>query len=60
MINLLCGLISMIIFSIFIGGLAYSIFENTGSIAFPIIVAIVLLLAYASLIEEIRSNSPKK
>lgn len=58
--NLLCGLIAMIIFTFFIGGLAYSIFENTGSIAFPIIVAIVLLLAYVSLIEEIRSKFNKK
>jgi len=60
MINLLCGLVAMVIFSFFIGGLAYSIFDNTGSIAFPIIVVIVLLLAYASLIEEIRSNLHKK
>jgi energy-converting hydrogenase Eha subunit C len=60
MINLMCGLTAMIIFSFFIGGLAYSIFENTGSIAFPIIVAIVLLLAYITLIEEIRSSSHKK
>jgi len=60
MINLLCGLIAMIILSFFIGGLAYSIFENTDSIAFPVIVVIVLVMAYASLVEEIKSNSRKK
>ena len=60
MINLLCGLTAMIILSFFIGGLAYSIFENTDSIAFPVIVAIVLVMAYASLVEEIKSNSRKK
>ncbi len=60
MINLICGLVAMIIFSFFIGGLAYSIYDNTGSIAFPIIVAIVLLLAYASLIEELMSKLRQK
>ena len=60
MINLICGLVAMIIFTFFIGGLAYSIYDNTGSIAFPIIVAIVLLLAYASLIEELMSKLRQK
>ena len=60
MINLICGLIAMIIFTFFIGGLAYSIFDNTDSIAFPIIVAIVLLLAYASLFEELMSKRRQK
>ncbi|WP_428634322.1 hypothetical protein [Sedimenticola sp.] len=56
MINLLCGLVGMAIPTFFIGGLAFSIYENTDSIAFPIIVAIVLLMAYISLVDEIRSN----
>jgi hypothetical protein len=60
MINLICGLVAMIIFTFFIGGLAFSIYDNTGSIAFPIIVAIVLLLAYASLIEELMSKLRQK
>lgn len=60
MINLFCGLVAMAIFSLFIGGLAFSIYENTGSIAFPAIVVIVLVLAYYSLVEETRSNFRKK
>jgi hypothetical protein len=57
MINFICGLLAMIIISLFIGGLAYSIWENTESIAFPIIVAIVLVMAYAGFVEEIKSGA---
>jgi prepilin signal peptidase PulO-like enzyme (type II secretory pathway) len=60
MINLLCGLVAMVIFSLFIGGLAFSIFDNTGSIAFPLIVAIVLLMAYAMFVEQVISKFRKK
>ena len=56
MINFICGLLAMVILTMFIGGLAYSIWDNTGSIAFPIIVAIVLVMAYRGFIEEIRSG----
>jgi hypothetical protein len=60
MINLLCGLAAMVVFSLFIGGLAVSIYENTGSIAFPLIVATVLVMAYASLVEQVIEKIRKK
>jgi hypothetical protein len=56
MINFICGLVAMVILTMFIGGLAYSIWDNTGSIAFPVIVAIVLVMAYRGFIEEIKSG----
>ena len=45
MINLICGLVAMVIVTLFLGGLGYSIWENTESIAFPIIVILVLIMA---------------
>lgn len=56
MITIFCGLVGMAILTFFIGGLSFSIYENTGSIAFPIIVVIVLLMAYVSLYDEIRRS----
>lgn len=56
MINKICGLLAMIVLSLFLGGLAYSIWENTESIAFPIIVAIVLIMAYVSFLDEVTSR----
>jgi hypothetical protein len=56
MINILCGSLAMVILSLFLGGLAYSIWDNTESIAFPIIVAVVLLMAFVAFIDEIRSG----
>lgn len=56
MVNFVCGLFAMMILSLFLGGLAYSIWENTESIAFPIIVAIVLLMAYVGFVEEVKSG----
>lgn len=56
MINIISGLLAMIMISLFLGGLGYSIWENTESIAFPIIVAIVLGMAYKSFIDEIKSG----
>jgi hypothetical protein len=56
MINLLCGLVAMAILTLFIGGLSFSIYENTESIAFPMIVIIVLVMAYVSLYDELRSK----
>jgi len=54
MINFICGLLAMVILSLFIGGLAYSIWDNTESIVFPIIVGIVLVMAYKAFIDELR------
>lgn len=56
MINVICGLFAMVIVTLFLGGLAYSIWENTESIAFPIIVGIVLTMAYVGFVEELRSG----
>ncbi len=56
MINFICGLLAMVILTMFIGGLAYSIWDNTGSIAFPIIVGSVLVMAYWGFIEEMKSG----
>ncbi len=56
MINLLCGLTGITILSLFIGGLAYSIWENTGSIAFPVIVVSVLIMAYVDFGESLFSG----
>jgi hypothetical protein len=60
MINLLCGLVAMVILSLFAGGLAVSIYQNTGSIAFPIIVVLVLVMAYATWIEQVVESVRKK
>ena len=57
MTNLICGLLSIITFSLFVGGLAHTIWESTGRFAFPVIVAIVLGLAYAALIGELKSGT---
>jgi hypothetical protein len=59
MINLLCGVSAMAILTFFIGGLSYSIYENTDSIAFPVIVVIVLVMAYYSLYDEFKSRKGK-
>lgn len=53
MINAICGVLAVGVLTAFIGGLAYSIATNTGSIAFPVIVGIVLAMAYAALVEEV-------
>jgi hypothetical protein len=59
MINMLCGVVAMAILTLFIGGLSFSIYENTGSIAFPVIVIVVLVMAYVSLYDELRSKRRK-
>ena len=56
MINLLCGLIGVTILSLFIGGLAFSIWDNTGSIAFPVIVVSVLIMAFVDFGESLFSG----
>jgi hypothetical protein len=57
MVNFICGLLGIITFSLFVGGLAHSIWQSTGRFAFPIIVAIVLLMAYTAFIGEIKSGT---
>lgn len=56
MTNIICGLLAIITFSLFVGGLAHSIWESTGFFAFPVIVTIVLIMAFAALIGELRSG----
>ena len=56
MVNFLCGLFAMVVLTLFLGGLAYSIWDNTESIAFPIIVGVVLIMAYVGFFEELRSG----
>ena len=56
MVNFICGLLAVVILTLFLGGLAYSIWENTESIAFPVIVGVVLTMAYVGFIEEVRSG----
>ncbi len=51
------GLLAVGIMSLFSGGLAYSIWENTESIVFPLIVGIVLVMVYVSFYEEVFSKS---
>ncbi len=56
MVNIICGALGIITFSLFVGGLAHSIWESTGRFAFPVIVAIVLIMAFAALIGELKSG----
>ncbi len=53
MINTICGLLAFGVLAAFLGGLGYSIWSNTQSISFPIIVLLILSMALAALIEEI-------
>lgn len=57
MVNFICGSLGIITFALFVGGLAHSIWQSTGRFAFPIIVAIVLILAFAAFIGEIKSGT---
>lgn len=57
MVNFITGLIAIILITLFAGGLAYSIWDNTESIAFPIIVGLVLIMAYVGFVEEARKGA---
>ncbi|MEH6627273.1 MAG: hypothetical protein V7739_12585 [Motiliproteus sp.] len=57
MTNFISGLVAMIMLSLFIGGLAYSIWDNTGSLAFPVIVVAVWTMAFVGFIEEVKSGA---
>lgn len=56
MVRLISGLLAMTLISLFLGGLAYSIWENTKSIAFPVIVGLVMVMVYVAFIQELRSG----
>ena len=55
--HIISGLASVIIVTLFVGGLAVSIWKNTGSIAFPAITAIVLIMIYIDFFYSIRYDS---
>jgi len=52
-----CGILAIIMLAMFIGGLAYSIWENTESIAFPVIVVVVVVMAAVGIIGDLRSGT---
>jgi len=55
MSTIISAILSLIVITAFLGGLAYSIWENTESIAFPVIVAIILAMVYRSAYDEIKN-----
>ena len=56
MLNLICGLIGLTLFCLFVGGLAVSI----GSIAFGIIAITVIAMAGIEFVENLRSSKNNK
>ncbi len=56
MSNIISAILALIVVTLFLGGLAYSIWENTESLAFPVIVGIILLMVYKSAYDEIKSG----
>lgn len=59
MLNAFNGLVGVIIVSLFIGGLAFSIWEGTGSIAFPIIAVMVLIMIFVDTWQNMREANKK-
>ena len=57
MSNILPAILSLGVITAFLGGLAYSIWENTEDIAFPIIVAVILAMAYRSAYDEFKESN---
>lgn len=60
MSELITGLLGVITFALFVGGLGHSIWDNTGSIAFPVIVLLVVIMAVAGLVDELRTRGKSK
>ena len=56
MSNLISAALALIAITAFLGGLAYSIWENTESIAFPVIVFLILVMVYKSAYDEIKNG----
>ena len=56
MSNLISAALALIAITAFLGGLAYSIWENTESIAFPVIVFLILMMVYKSAYDEIKNG----
>lgn len=57
MVNKICAALAIAVISSFLIGLAYSIWDNTGSIAFPVMTSFVLLMAYKSAYDEFFGES---
>lgn len=55
-VDYFCGFLGIALITSFLGGLAYSIWDNTASIAFPLITAAVLLMVYVAFFNEIKSG----
>ncbi len=55
--NIISAILSLAVITAFLGGLAYSIWENTEDIAFPVIVAIILAMAYRSAYDEFKERN---
>lgn len=56
MSNIISAILSLVVITALLGGLAYSIWENTDDIAFPVIVGIILIMIYRSAYDEIKSG----
>ncbi len=56
MSNIISAIIALTVITSLLVGLAYSIWENTDDIAFPVIVAIILVMIYRSAYDEIKSG----
>lgn len=57
--NIFVGLVAAIIVTLFVGGLAHSIWEGTGSIAFPVIAVAVLIMVYVDSWQNFREADKK-
>jgi len=56
MSNIISAILSLGVITALLAGLAYSIWENTDDIAFPVIVGVILLMVYRSAYDEIKSG----
>lgn len=59
MLNTFNALVAAIIITLFVGGLAHSIWEGTGSIAFPIIAVVVLIMVFIDAWQNMRDANIK-
>jgi len=57
MSNIISAILALGVITAFLGGLAYSIWENTEDIAFPVIVALILAMVYRSAYDEFKSRN---
>jgi hypothetical protein len=57
MSKIICGLLPVVLITLFFGGLAQSIWEGTGSIAFPIIIVFVLIMVYVDTWQSIKKGN---